>query len=76
MQSGAAMLFIESLHTDFIKFFKLCKGFHGKQINEDCEIVNIPAPNFQAIFENYATKLGRTPRMSSEKIISKWYVKS
>jgi Putative SAM-dependent methyltransferase len=76
MRSGSAMLFIESKHPDFINFFKKCKGFHGKQINEDCEIVNITAPNFQATFENYKTKLGRSPRMSSEKIISKWYVKS
>jgi hypothetical protein len=76
MSSGAAMLFVESKQTEFIRYFKDCKGYNGKQINENADGVNITLPEFPSTFRNYAAELDRRPRMSSEKIISKWYVKS
>jgi Putative SAM-dependent methyltransferase len=76
MRSGAAMLFVESKHTDFIKYFKECKGFNGKEKNEDDSGVDISVSAFPITFQNFETELGRSPRMSSDSIISKWYVKS
>lgn len=76
MSPGAAMMFVESKQPEFINYFKDCKGYHGKQKNDDDKRIDIELPNFGTKFQKFADELERTPRMSSGSILSKWYVKS
>lgn len=57
MKSGTKMLFVDSKVTDFIKYFKECKGFNGREVNEDVEPVNFELPNWPPTFAGYATAL-------------------
>ena len=76
MKSGATMLFVESKQPEFINYFKLCKGYNGKEKNDNGGSVDIALPAFSSTFQKYETELNRRPRMSSDSILSKWYVKS
>jgi hypothetical protein len=76
MKSGTKMLFVESKVTDFIKYFKDCKGFNGREVNENVAPVNFELSTWPPAFARYAATLQKLPRMGSDKIISKWYVKS
>jgi Putative SAM-dependent methyltransferase len=76
MRSGTAIMLIESKQTEFIKYFKECKGFNGKERNDDAGAVDIDFPPFPPTFERYGKLLDRQPRGSSDKIVSKWYVKT
>lgn len=76
MNSGAAMMFVESKQPEFINYFKECKGYYGKQKNDDDNGIDIELPNFGAKFQKFADELDRPPRMSSGSILSKWYIKS
>ena len=76
MRSGSSMLFVESKVTDFIRYFKSCKGYNGKEKSDNDDSVNFDLPNWPPTFAKYAAYLERLPRMSSDAIVSKWYVKS
>lgn len=76
LPGGARILFIESKVTKFVKFFKNCKGFNGKRLNDDDEGVDIDLPELRGIFAIFATITEKQPRSSSDAILSHWYVKS
>ena len=76
MTGGTRMLFIESKVTQFIKFFKDCKGYYGKKINDDDRGVDVDLPELTGIFEIFADMTEKEPRSSSDAILSHWYVKS
>jgi hypothetical protein len=76
LKSGSNILFIESRHPDFINFFKACKGYNGRRLNDDEKPVIVDCPPFPRTFQSYRINLNRQPRMSSDKILSQWYVKS
>lgn len=73
MKSGAAMLFIDSLHTQFIQYFQSCRRYLGRQKNDDGDGVDLPVPTLTPTFQLYRDALGDDPRMDAA-VISKWVV--
>jgi hypothetical protein len=75
MKTGAAMLFIDSLHTKFIQFFQSCRQFIGRERNDDGDGVDLPLPSFLPTFQSYRDTFDRNPRMDAS-VVSKWLVVS
>lgn len=73
MKSGAAMLFIDSRHTQFIQYFQSCRKYLGRQKNDDGDGVDLPVPTLTPTFQLYRDALGDDPRMDAA-VISKWVV--
>lgn len=73
MQTGAAMLFIDSRHTQFVQFFQSCRQYIGRQKNDDGDGVDLTVPPMSPTFQVYRDAVGDDPRMDAA-IVSKWVV--
>ncbi|HEX4738169.1 MAG TPA: hypothetical protein VH331_11470 [Allosphingosinicella sp.] len=76
LPSGSKMLFVESKHPTFIKYFQGCKLVAGlRQRNDDGGAVNLVLPDLTRTYRAFEERLGRSPRMDGN-IVSKWILRA